>query len=120
MVVGESISRVRNVLKAVKEDPFMTDRFLYSLIMKFAKTLIKREELASTIYKYTSLFKEIPCLELIDVDKVDECCAGIKTGCTIKRSKNKGAPPRTHKYGNSSYAALGETRHRSVPNLIHA
>jgi hypothetical protein len=89
MVVGESISRVRNVLKAVKEDPFMTDRFLYSLIMKFAKTLIKREELANTIYKYTSVFKEIPCLELIDVDRVEECCAGIKTGCTIKRSKNK-------------------------------
>jgi hypothetical protein len=24
--VGEAISRVRNVLKAVKEDPFLTDR----------------------------------------------------------------------------------------------
>jgi len=33
--IGESISRVRNVLKAVKEDPFLTDRFIYSLIMKF-------------------------------------------------------------------------------------
>ena len=42
--VGEATSRVRNILKAVKEDPFLTDRFLYSLIMKYAKTLIRRQE----------------------------------------------------------------------------
>jgi hypothetical protein len=87
--IGESISRVRNVLKAVKEDPFLTDRFLYSLILKYAKTLIKRENQMNSIYKYTSLFKEIPCVELIDVDKVDACCTGIRTGCTFKRTKDK-------------------------------
>jgi len=87
--VGDSISRVRNVLKAVKEDPFMTDRFIYSLVMKYAKTLIKRENLMNNIYKYSSLFKEIPCVELIDVDKVDACCTGIRTGCTFKRTKDK-------------------------------
>jgi len=41
--VGEAISRVRNVLKAVKEDPFMTDRFIYSIILKHSKALLKRE-----------------------------------------------------------------------------
>jgi len=87
--VGLSISRVRNVLKAVKEDPFMTDRFLYSLIMKYAKTLIKRESKMENIYKHKSLFRELPCVELIDVDKVEACCTGITTGCTIKRSKHK-------------------------------
>lgn len=87
--VGESISRVRNVLKAVKEDPFMTDRFIYSLIMKYAKTLIKRDSKMENIYKNESLFKAIPCLELIDVDKVEACCLSIKTGCTFKRSKDK-------------------------------
>ena len=67
--IGESISRVRNVLKTVKEDPFMTDRFIYSLIMKYAKTFIKRESMSGEIYKYRNLFKEIPCLDLIEVDK---------------------------------------------------
>lgn len=87
--VGETISRVRNVLKAVKEDPFLTDRFIYSIIMKHSKALIKREGDVKNIFKYTSLFKEIPCLELIEVDRVDACCTGIRTGCTFKRSKNK-------------------------------
>jgi hypothetical protein len=87
--VGLSISRVRNVLKAVKEDPFMTDRFLYSLIMKYSKTLIKRESKMENIYKHKSLFRELPCVDLIDVDKVEACCTGISTGCTIKRSRYK-------------------------------
>jgi hypothetical protein len=87
--VRDSISRVRNVLKAVKEDPFLTDRFIYSQIMKYAKTLIKRDDQMNSIYKYTSLFKEIPCVELIDVDRVEACCTGIRTGCTFKRTKDK-------------------------------
>ena len=42
--IGESISRVRNILKAVKEDPFMTDRLIYSIIIKYAKVLIRRQD----------------------------------------------------------------------------
>jgi hypothetical protein len=87
--IGDSTSRVRNVLKAVKEDPFLTDRFIYSLIMKYAKTLIKRESMTGEIYKYRNLFSEIPCLDLIEVDKVDACCIGIRTGCTFMRSREK-------------------------------
>ena len=87
--IGESISRVRNVLKAVKEDPFLTDRFIYSLVMKYAKTLIKRESMSGEIYKYRNLFTEIPCLDLIEVDKIEACCIGIRTGCTFMRSKDK-------------------------------
>lgn len=87
--IGDAISRVRNVIKGVKEDAFITDRFIYYLIWKYAKTLIKRESRMNEIYKYTSLFTEIPCLELIDVDKVEACCTGIRTGCTIKRTKDR-------------------------------
>ena len=32
--IGEAISRVRNTLKAVKEDPFLTDRVIYSSLIK--------------------------------------------------------------------------------------
>lgn len=89
VTVGDSISRVRNVIKAVKEDPFMTDRFIYSLVSKHAKTLMKRDSQRESIYKYTGLFKEIPCIDLIEVDVVEACCIGIKTGCTFRRSKDK-------------------------------
>jgi hypothetical protein len=38
--VGEAISRVRNTLKAVKEDPFLTDRTIYFSLIKYAKYTI--------------------------------------------------------------------------------
>jgi len=87
--IGDATSRVRNVLKAVKEDPFMTDRFLYSLIMKYAKLLIYRQDQKGNLKAYTGLFTTIPCIDLIEVDKIEACCLGIKTGCTFRRSKDK-------------------------------
>ena len=42
--IGEVISRVRNQMKSVRQDAFLTDRFLYSIISKHAKWLMKRED----------------------------------------------------------------------------
>lgn len=87
--VGDSISRVRNVLKAVKEDPFMTDRLIASIIMKYAKLLIKRQDDQNRIMRFQGLFEVLPCVELIEVDKVEACCSGIKSKCIIKRTKDR-------------------------------
>jgi len=87
--VGEAISRVRNTLKAVKEDAFITDRVIYSLLLKYAKTLIKREDNQFRLMKISSIFKVLPYIELIDVDKVEAGCLGIYSGCYFKRSKDK-------------------------------
>lgn len=89
ITAGEAISRVRGSLKAVKEDVFMTDRFIFSLIMKYGKTLMKRESERKNIFKNANLFKEIPCADLIEVDKIEACCTGLKTGCTFRRTKDK-------------------------------
>ena len=87
--IGESISRLRNMIKAVREDAFITDRLLYSVMIKYAKLYIKRQDHENKIMKFQSLFEPIPCEELIEVDKVEACCSGIKTGCTIRRTKNR-------------------------------
>jgi hypothetical protein len=87
--VGEAISRVRNTLKAVKEDAFLTDRTIYSLLLKYAKTLIKREDNQFRLMKISSIFKVMPYVELIDVDKVEAGCIGVYFGCYFKRSKEK-------------------------------
>lgn len=87
--IGDSISRVRNILKAVKEDPFMTDRFIASIILKYAKLLIKRQDDQNRIMRFQSLFEVLPCVELIEVDKVEACCTGIKSKCTIMRTKDR-------------------------------
>jgi len=86
--IGDATSRVRNVLKAVKEDAFVTDRLLHSLIMKYAKLLIYRKDQKGNLKEYASLFTVAPCLELIEVDKIEACCLGIKTGCTFRRTKD--------------------------------
>jgi hypothetical protein len=87
--IGDSISRVRNVLKAVKEDPFLTDRVIYSIISKYAKLLIKRQDNENKIMRFQSLFEVLPCVELIEVDKIEACCTGIKSKCTIMRTKER-------------------------------
>ena len=87
--IGETISRVRNTLKAVKEDAFLTDRIIYSSLLKYAQTLIKREDNQFRLMKISSLFRVLPYIELIDVDKVEAGCVGVYSCCYFKRSKEK-------------------------------
>ena len=87
--IGEAISRVRNALKAVKEDAFLTDRTIYFALSKYAKTLIKREDNQFRLMKMSQIFQVLPYVELIDVDKVEAGCIGVYSECYFKRSKDK-------------------------------
>ena len=87
--VGETVSRVRNRLKAVKEDPFLTDRTIYFSIIKYGKTLLKREDNQNRLMKISSLFTFLPFVELIEVDKIEAGRTGVYSGCMIKRTKEK-------------------------------
>lgn len=87
--IGEAISRVRNTLKAVKEDPFLTDRTIYFSLLKYAQALIKREDNQFRLMKMSQIFKVMPYVELIDVDKVEAGCVGVYSECYFKRSKEK-------------------------------
>lgn len=97
--IGFTVSRVRNSLKAVKEDAFVTDRYIWSVILKYAKLFIKRQDDRDKLKRFTSFFRTIPCLELIEVDKIEACCAGIESGCIIRRTKNKLPTPMEGPYG---------------------
>ena len=87
--IGDVVSRVRSQLKAESQDAFVTDRYLYSLILKHAQLFMRRQDSANKLKKFNSVWRSLPFVELIEVDKVEACCTGIKTGCTIKRTKNK-------------------------------
>lgn len=87
--IGTSVSRVRNAVKAVKEDAFLTDRLIYTLIIKWAKLYIKREEGRNQLIKFNSLFRTIPCMELVDIDRIEACCVGVTSDCEFKRTKEK-------------------------------
>jgi hypothetical protein len=87
--IGESITRVRTAVKAVKEDPFLTDRNIYFALVKYGETLLKREDNQYKLMKMSSIWTDLPYVELIDVDKIQAQCAGVYSGCYIKRTKEK-------------------------------
>jgi len=87
--IGQAITRVRTALKAVKEDPFLTDRNIYYALIKYGETLLKREDNQYKLMKMSSIWTDLPYVELIDVDKIQAQCAGVYSGCYIKRTKEK-------------------------------
>ena len=87
--IGEVVSRVRNVMKGSKQDPFLTDRYIYSLILKYAAVYMRRQDSTNKLMKFNSVFQTLPFVELIEVDKIEAHCSGIRTGITIKRTKEK-------------------------------
>lgn len=88
VTIAQTISRVRNDIKGVRTDAFITDRFLYSLILKWAKLFIKRQDERHKIAMIDSMYQWL-CFDLIEVDKVEACCGRIKSECTIMRTKCK-------------------------------
>lgn len=89
VTIGDVISRVRNQIKAVNHDSFVTDRMIYSFLIKNAKWLMRREDRSNKLMTFASAIQTMDFVELIDVDKVEACCTGIKSNCKIKRTKDK-------------------------------
>ena len=85
--IGEAISRIRGQIKAESEDAFMTDRYIYSLIKKYAQLFMRRQDNANKLMKFNSVWQELKYVELIEVDKVEANCVGLSSGCIIKKSK---------------------------------
>lgn len=86
--IGESVSRLRNIIKASKQDAFITDRFLYSLVIKYAKLYMKRQDMLNVRLKFSSLFKAL-VVELKEVNKVEAQCGNLPPSCKIFRSVDK-------------------------------
>ena len=87
--IGEVISRIRGQVKAEVQDAFVTDRYVYSLVTKYAQMFMRRQDYANKLMKFNAVWKSLPYVELIEVDKVEAQCTGIESGCTIKRTKEK-------------------------------
>jgi hypothetical protein len=50
---------------------------------------MKREDAKNKIMRFSSVMQTLDFVELIEVDKVDAYCTGLKSDCTIKRTCNK-------------------------------
>ena len=86
--IGEVVSRVRNQMKAVRQDAFLTDRFIYSVIGKHAKWLMKREDSKSNIMKFNSIMQTLDKVELIEIDRIEAGCINLSTNVKVMRTRN--------------------------------
>lgn len=96
---GDTISRVRKLIKATNKDSFITDRFLYAMVLKYAKLFIKRKDDSNKLGRYNGLFEKFPGVELIEVSKIEAGCLDIATCCTFKRTKDKLPPILSGSFG---------------------
>lgn len=93
MKTGDAISRIRNIIKSVSEDAFITDRLIYSILSKWNRhylSQLKTQGLVGFV-KSPNIYIHIPCLELEDGSLIDDCCVGIDLDidCVIKKTKKK-------------------------------
>ena len=84
--IGEVLSRVRNQMKAVRQDAFLTDRFLYSIVLKHAKWLMKREDSQNKLMRFNSIFNTLDNVPLIEVDRIEAGCTGLSTNIKVMRT----------------------------------
>lgn len=89
ITIGETISRLRNQLKGTKNDAFLTDRVLYSFVIKHAKMAMRRQDNLNKLMKFNSIFQSLNFVELVEVDRAQAECKGVVSGCYFKRTKDK-------------------------------
>jgi hypothetical protein len=87
--INDIVSRLRIQMKGVHQDAFMTDRMIYTFVLKHGKWLMKREDSKNKLMAFSGVIQTMDYVELIEVDKVEACCTGIASNCKIKRTKNK-------------------------------
>lgn len=87
-VIGQLISQLRNQVRIVNADTKVSKRFVWSLIDKHARWLIKREAAKLRIMKMGHLFQTYKCMEVDEVPASDELC-GMETKCKVWRTRFK-------------------------------
>lgn len=73
--------------KLLNADTRITDRFIYNEASSIRNTLLKQEANKNRLSAFSSLFKTINKVELINVDTIEAC--GIDSDCVILRTKHK-------------------------------
>lgn len=85
--VRDAISRVRTTNKLLSSDNIISDRAIAAELKSKAIMLIRRETNLRRLWSTSTIFNEIPCLEMEQVP-LAECCE-YKSDRVIARSKHK-------------------------------
>ena len=81
------ISSVRNTLDSITTDNFISGEYIASIGLSYARLLTKRESDSKKIFRNTSLFTFVDCIELEEASSKD---CGVDLPCkSIMKSKAK-------------------------------
>lgn len=85
--VRDAISRVRTTNKLLSSDNIISDRAIAAELKSKAIMLIRRETNLRRLWSTSTIFNEIPCLEMEQVPLAD--CCEYRSDRLIARSKHK-------------------------------
>lgn len=85
---GELISEIKSQVRLQNADATLTNKFIWSLIEKHLRWLIKRENDKLNLLGLDYLFQPYKCVEVEEAPTIDDCC-GIRSRCKIYRTVEK-------------------------------
>jgi len=88
LLYSDAIARVRFKLRAVKQDAFLTDRDIWSLYKPWLSQVMKELDAKNRLMAFNSLFQTLDIIPLVEVDRIEAGCSGLKTGFTFMRTKD--------------------------------
>jgi hypothetical protein len=97
----EFTSIILTTLKSINKDSKIPRRLALAVGESKAKTYISQKLNDRSLYRETNIYKEIPCVEFIEIDKVDCPIISFRLCNTIYRSKNKIPELLWSKYGHT-------------------
>lgn len=88
LTYGDITSRIRRRLKAENQDSYLTDRDIHSLYKPWLNQVIKELDSRNKLMAFNSLFQTLDIVPLIEVDRIEAGCSGLKTGFSYMRTKD--------------------------------
>jgi len=84
--IGDVTSRIRGLLKAERQDSFITDKYIYSLFLKYAAVRVKQLDEKGRLYAFSSIFETLDYVKLEEVDWIEATCINLKSYKTFRRT----------------------------------
>lgn len=84
--IGIVCSRIREAVKAVRQDSFLTDYAIYNLFRKYAAPAIRRADERGKLMGFVSIFETLDWVDLKECDYIEAGCKGLKSYRTFRKT----------------------------------
>lgn len=86
--IREAVSLVKKGVKEVHADSMLTNKYTYSILKNWIKSILSRDSDAFRLSNRESIYQTLKCVEVIEAPAIDPCC-GLRTKCKVWRTKDR-------------------------------